>query len=80
VDGRRVPVTIDVNRMPPLGAVIDAILYLGRYSHEALPDASLYLNDPSYLTEVRRRIGILTQVYGGDFWTDEPEAVVCGRR
>ncbi len=37
--------------MPPLGAVVDAFLYLGRCSHEILPGADVYLSDPAYLAE-----------------------------
>jgi hypothetical protein len=65
--------------MPPLGAVIDAILSLGPYSHEILPEASVYLDEPQYLAEIRRRIVILTQVYGGDFWSDELNAIIKRR-
>jgi hypothetical protein len=77
VDGRRVPVTIDPTRMPALRDVIDAVLYLGPYSHEVLPGAALYRSDPGYLTEIRRRISILTQVYGGDFWSEELDTILC---
>jgi hypothetical protein len=79
VNGHRTAVTLNADAMPPLGDVIDAILYLGPYSHEILPEASVYLDDPKYLAEIRRRIVILTQVYGGDFWSDELNAIMKRR-
>jgi hypothetical protein len=62
--------------MPPLGAVIDAILYLGPYSQNILPEASFYLDEPQYLAEIRRRIAILSQVYGADFWSSQLDSIV----
>jgi len=79
INGHRTAVTVNADAMPPLGAVIDAILYLGPYSQDIKPEASLYLDEPQYLAEVRRRIAILSQVYGGDFWTDELNAIIKRR-
>ncbi|HEX9083219.1 MAG TPA: ChaN family lipoprotein [Gemmatimonadaceae bacterium] len=79
INGHRTAITLNADAMPPLGAVIDGILYLGPYSHEILPEASLYLDDPQYLAEIRRRIAILTKVYGGDFWSDELNAIIKRR-
>jgi hypothetical protein len=79
INGHRTAVTVNADAMPPLGAVIDAILYLGPYSQNIKPEASLYLDEPRYLAEVRRRIVILSQVYGGDFWSDELNAIIKRR-
>lgn len=76
INGQRVATKIDPAQMPALSQVIDAILYLGPYSHTVSPNASLYLSDSTYLNEVRRRIRILSEVYGGDFWSDDLNAVL----
>lgn len=57
--------------LPSIEDVIDAFLYLGPVDTKVLPERSLYRENPAYLQEIRRRIRILTQVYGGDFWTEE---------
>ena len=76
INGHRTAVTVNADAMPPLGAVIDAILYLGPYSQDILPEASFYLDEPQYLAEIRRRIAILSQVYGGDFWSSQLNSIV----
>jgi hypothetical protein len=51
---------------PPMRAVVDSLLYLGPGSDPVLPDPALY-REPLYQAELRRRAGILREVYGMDF-------------
>ena len=57
--------------VPTIGRLVDAFLYLGLFDNKVLPSPSVYRENPVYLAEIRRRIRILTQVYGGDFWSEE---------
>jgi hypothetical protein len=79
VNGQRVSITLAPRDYPALQEELDALLYLGPRDRIILPNASIYRDDPAYLAEVRRRIGILTEVYGGDFWSSELDSLVRSR-
>jgi hypothetical protein len=61
---------------PTIGKTVDAFLYLGPFDNKILADPSVYRDDPGYLAEIRRRIRVLTQVFGGDFWSEELDQTV----
>lgn len=80
VDGTRVELHLTAADFPPLDQVVDALLYLGVDNDKLPAAAAVYLDDPAYTAEIRRRIAILTAVYGGDFWSEELDAVLAGGR
>ena len=47
----------------------DAVLYVGPTERIVEPPGEIYRNDPAYEREIRRRIKVLSQLYGIDIWT-----------
>jgi hypothetical protein len=70
VNGKRVPVKLTTDMLPALSDAVDAVLYLGKYGNTIEPDFTAYRNDAAYLAETRRRIRILSEVYGVDIWSE----------
>ena len=71
VNGSRVTLVLEPDDYPSLGRTLDALVYHGTENPRLLAAPSVYASNPAYVAEIRRRIGILTKVYGGDFWTEE---------
>jgi len=51
---------------PPLGEMVDALLFVGAADTQVEPEPALY-REASYQAELRRRAPILREVYGMDF-------------
>ena len=73
-DGKRVPHVVQPTDYPPISSVVDAVLWLGPTSTEALPPPGTYA-DPAYVDTLRARARILTDVFGVDFSAIVEEAV-----
>ena len=56
----------DSNAWPPMGQVVDGVLYLGGDETRVFPPPSIYL-DPVYQTQLRKRAEIIKAYNGQDF-------------
>ncbi len=80
VDGVRVPLVLKPEDYPPLHRTLDALVYHGRENARLLASPEVYASSPAYVAEIRRRIAVLAQFYGGDFWTEELDAQLAAAR
>lgn len=81
VNGVRVPLVLKPEDYPPLYRTLDALVYHGRENARLLASPEVYVSSPAYVAEIRRRIAVLAQFYGGDFWTTELDAqLLAGKR
>lgn len=78
VNGVRVPLVLAPEDYPPLRRTLDALVYHGLENPRLLASPDVYLRSPAYVAEIRRRIAVLAQFYGGDFWTEELDAQLAG--
>lgn len=69
VEGELKWVPMSYDSLPPIRAVVDALLYLGPESTQVDPDPAIY-REPAYQAELRRRAPILQEVYGMDFLSE----------
>ena len=65
VNGKTEPYTLSTKDFPPIGTLIDAIMYYGSDTVIAPLDVEQY-RDCAYLTELRRRNELLLPVFGQD--------------
>jgi hypothetical protein len=66
IDGRHTWKLDPADAWPPMGQVVDGLVYLGGDATRAFPSPSIYL-DAQYQRELRARIAILNTAIGQDF-------------
>jgi hypothetical protein len=65
VNGRQEWVKLEREEYPPIGQIVDALLYIGPDTSLAQPGPGVY-RDAGYLAELRRRADIVTPAFGLD--------------
>ncbi len=58
--------------------LFDAILYAGPSAETLDPPGAVYLREPAYEREIRRRIQILRAFYGVDIWSEDLDRFLRG--